>query len=66
MNVELKAFTNRQFTFVVKSPSTSWFLKKAAGIETGSGTPGHAGAGKVHWKQIYEIAEIKKQDPGLE
>ena len=34
--VELSAFSNRSFTFRVKTPPTSWFLKRCAGIETGS------------------------------
>ena len=34
--VELSAFSNRSFTFVVKTPPTSWFLKKCAGVEAGS------------------------------
>lgn len=34
--VDLSAFSNRSFTFVVKSPPTSWFLKKCAGVELGS------------------------------
>lgn len=34
--VSLSAFSNRTFTFVVKTPPTSWFLKKCAGIEKGA------------------------------
>jgi len=63
--VELSAFSNRTFTFLVKTPPTSWFLKKCAGIEEGSKRPGHDLVGKVHVKQIYEIALAKQQDAHL-
>ena len=60
--VELSAFSNRSFTFVVKTPPTSWFLKRCAGIESGAARPGHDVVGKVHAKQIYEIALVKRTD----
>ena len=63
--VLLSAFNNRSFTFVVKSPPTSWFLKRCSGIEMGSHRPGHDFVGKVHVKQIYEIAKMKQQDEHL-
>jgi hypothetical protein len=50
---------------VVKSPPTSWFLKKCAGIENGSKRPGHDLVGKVHVKHIYEIAKAKQADEHL-
>ena len=63
--VELSAFSNRTFTFVVKTPPTSWFLKRCAGIEDGSKRPGHDIVGQVHVKQIYEIAKAKQADSHL-
>ena len=63
--VELSAFSNRTFTFVVKTPPTSWFLKRCAGIEDGSKRPGHEIVGQVHVKQIYEIAKAKQADGHL-
>jgi len=63
--VELSAFSNRTFNFVVKTPPTSWFLKRCAGIEDGSKRPGHDIVGKVHVKQIYEIAIAKQADAHL-
>ncbi|CAO1612726.1 unnamed protein product [Parajaminaea phylloscopi] len=57
---------DRTFTFVTKTPPTSLLLKRAAGITTGSGRVGSAGAegiaGTVSIKHIYEIAKIKMQD----
>ena len=63
--VVLSAFSNRSFTFQCKSPPTSWFLKKCAGIETGASRPGHDIVGNVHVKQIYEIAKVKLKDKHL-
>lgn len=60
--VSLAAFNNRTFTFECKTPPTSWFLKKCAGIEKGSKRPGHDIVATVHVKQIYEIALVKKRD----
>mmetsp|Transcript_23036 Transcript_23036/g.33716 ORF Transcript_23036/g.33716 Transcript_23036/m.33716 type:complete len:146 (+) Transcript_23036:47-484(+) len=65
MPVVLSAYDNRSFTFVVKSPPTSWFLKRCAGIDKGANRPGHETVGKVHTKQIYEIAKIKQQDEAM-
>ncbi|RLN86940.1 hypothetical protein BBJ28_00009802 [Nothophytophthora sp. Chile5] len=60
--VVLTAFTDRTFSFTTKTPPASWFLKKAAGITSGSATPGQAVAGSVSLRQIYEIAKVKQQD----
>ncbi|CAI5729615.1 unnamed protein product [Hyaloperonospora brassicae] len=60
--VVLTAFTDRTFTFTTKTPPTSWFLKKAAGISSGAATPGQQVVGSVHLRQIYEIAKVKQQD----
>ncbi|KAF9350729.1 hypothetical protein BGX34_001022 [Mortierella sp. NVP85] len=58
---------DRTFTFVTKSPPTSFFLKRAAGIEKGATNIGksHPFAGKVNLKQVYEIAKIKQADEGM-
>jgi large subunit ribosomal protein L11 len=61
--VVITAYGDRSFTFVTKSPPNSHFLKKAAGIEKGSQTPGKARpTGQVTMAQIREIAEQKMQD----
>lgn len=56
---------DRTFSFVVKTPPTTHFLKKAAGIEKGTGKPGHEVVGTVSLKHIYEIAKIKATDEHL-
>ncbi|KAI9140804.1 mitochondrial ribosomal protein L11 [Paraphysoderma sedebokerense] len=65
--VVLTVNPDRTFTFITKSPQTSYLLKKAAGIEKGSSKPGPDGeiAGKVSLKHVFEIARIKQKDEGL-
>ncbi len=62
--VVITAFSDRSFTFKMKTPPASFFLKKAANITSGSKTPGKPGAvaGKVTLKQCREIAEAKMED----
>ena len=60
--VVITAFGDRTFTFVTKTPPVSYFLKKAAGLQKGSQTPGKGFVGKVTMEQIREIAEKKMQD----
>lgn len=61
--VVITAYGDRTFTFVTKTPPNSYFLKKAAGITSGSQTPGKGGfAGKVTMTQIREIAQKKMAD----
>ena len=63
--VKLTAFTNRTFTFITKSPPTTYLLKRCAGIEKGATTPGRERVGSVTLKQVYAIAELKARDDHL-
>jgi hypothetical protein len=45
------------------APSVSWFLKKAAGIETASSRPGHSNVSSATLRHVYEIAKLKQADP---
>ena len=56
---------DRTFTFITKTPPTSYFLKKAAGIEKGTGKPGHEVVATLSLKHVYEIAKIKATDDHL-
>ena len=47
---------------VTKTPPTTYFLKKAAGIESGSQRPGHQSVATISAKHVYEIAKVKQQD----
>lgn len=60
--VIITVYSDRSFTFVSKTPPASYFIKKAAGIDSGSKTPGRAIAGKVTKKQLEEIAKQKMRD----
>ncbi|MFD1704865.1 50S ribosomal protein L11 [Methylopila henanensis] len=61
--VVITAYADRSFTFVMKSPPVSYFLKQAAGIKSGSKTTGKAApVGKVTQAQLREIAEKKMAD----
>src|ERR1700734_2600965 len=61
--VVITAYADRTFTFVTKTPPNTYFLKKAAGIEKGTQTPGKGGfVGKVTMAQIREIAAKKMED----
>ena len=61
--VVITAFADRSFTFVMKTPPNTYFLKKAAGIQKGTTTPGKGAAvGRVTTAQLREIAETKMKD----
>ncbi|MGA2111038.1 MAG: 50S ribosomal protein L11 [Anaerolineales bacterium] len=59
---EISIFTDGSFSFVLKTPPASVLLRKAAGIEKGSGEPNRNKVGKVTRKQVREIAEVKLKD----
>jgi len=60
--VVITVYGDRSFTFVTKTPPAAVLLKKAAGIEKGSGTPNKEKKGKVTEKQVREIATLKMPD----
>lgn len=60
--VEMTVYEDRTFSFILKSPPAAVLLKKAAGVEKGSGVPNREKVGKVSEAQIEEIAKIKMAD----
>ncbi|HPO75244.1 MAG TPA: 50S ribosomal protein L11 [Candidatus Pacearchaeota archaeon] len=60
--VEITVFEDRTYEFKLKTPPVSSLLKKAAGIEKGSGEPNKTKVGKVTEAQIEEIAKRKIED----
>src|SRR4030088_2068940 len=60
--VVITTYQDRSFTFEMKTPPVSYFLKKAAKLESGSKTPGRDKVGKVTKAQVKEIAEEKMKD----
>jgi large subunit ribosomal protein L11 len=60
--VVITVFADRSFTFEMKTPPVSHFLKKAANVQSGSKTPGRGSAGSVTKAQVKDIAEKKMKD----
>ena len=60
--VIITVYSDRSFTFVMKTPPASVLIRKALGIEKGSGTPNSAKVGKISRKQLEEIAKTKQPD----
>ncbi|MEL6398764.1 MAG: 50S ribosomal protein L11 [Cyanobacteria bacterium P01_A01_bin.70] len=60
--VEISVFEDRSFTFILKTPPASVLIKKAIGIEKGSGQPNKEKVGSITRSQIKEIAETKMPD----
>lgn len=60
--VEISVFEDRSFTFVLKTPPASVLIKKAVGIEKGSGQPQKVKVGSITRSQLREIAETKMPD----
>ena len=60
--VKITAFSDRSFTFIMKTPPASFFLKRMAKLESGSKTPGRGFAGSVTMAQVRKIAKTKMAD----
>jgi len=60
--VVITVYNDRSFTFIMKTPPASILLKKAAGIQKGSGVPNRDKVGKVTRAQLEEIAKTKDPD----
>jgi large subunit ribosomal protein L11 len=59
---EITVFEDRSFTFITKTPPAADLLRRAAGVDKGSGTPNRTKVGTVSRAKIREIAETKMQD----
>jgi large subunit ribosomal protein L11 len=64
--VEITIYEDRTYTFVTKQPPSSELLKKAAGIEKGSGEPNKTKVAKITREQLKKIAEQKMADLNTE
>ena len=60
--VVITVYSDRSFTFIMKTPPASVLIRKAIGIEKGSGTPNTNKVGKINRKQLEEIAKLKQPD----
>ncbi|WED42645.1 50S ribosomal protein L11 [Legionella cardiaca] len=60
--VQIAVYSDRSFTFITKTPPASVLLKKAAGIQSGSGTPNTKKVAKLKRSQLEDIAKMKQPD----
>jgi large subunit ribosomal protein L11 len=60
--VVISVYNDRSFDFIIKSPPAAVLLKKAAGLDKGSGVPNKEKVGKVTKAQVREISELKMKD----
>jgi len=60
--VEITVFEDRSFTFLTKTPPATDLLKKALGVEKGSGSAGHEEIGELPREKLREIARTKAKD----
>lgn len=60
--VVITVYQDKSFSFIMKTPPASYFLKKAANLKSASKKPGHDVAGQVTKSQIIEIAKAKMED----
>ena len=60
--VVITVYSDRSFTFIMKTPPASVLIRKALGLEKGSGTPNTKKVGKISRKQLEEIAKQKMPD----
>lgn len=60
--VVITVYSDRSFTFITKTPPASVLLKKAAGIQSGSGNPNTKKVAKLNVKQLEDIAKLKEPD----
>ena len=60
--VVITVYSDRSFTFILKTPPASVLIRKAIGIEKGSGRPNTQKVGKIKRKQLEDIAKVKMPD----
>jgi len=60
--VEITIYEDRSFTFITKTPPTSYLVRQAAGLEKASENPGREEVATITWAQVEEIAEVKMPD----
>nr|WP_146683524.1 50S ribosomal protein L11 [Limihaloglobus sulfuriphilus]AQQ71338.1 50S ribosomal protein L11 [Limihaloglobus sulfuriphilus] len=60
--IVISVYNDRTFEFIIKSPPAAVLLKKAAGLDKGSGVPNKEKVGKVTMAQVREISEMKMKD----
>ena len=64
--VEISIYEDRSFTFITKTPPTSFLIREAAGLEKAATEPGREEAGTITDAQVAEIAQVKLPDLNTE
>jgi large subunit ribosomal protein L11 len=59
---EISVYTDGSFTFILKTPPAAFLIRKAAGVDKGSGVPNKEKVGKLNRGQVKQIAEAKMKD----
>ena len=60
--VVITVYSDKSFTFIMKTPPATYLIKKAANLKSGSKEPGKISGGKIARSKLTEIAEIKMKD----
>jgi large subunit ribosomal protein L11 len=60
--VEITIYVDRSFDFIIKTPPVSELIRKKANVSKGSSRPHEQKVGKINWKDVEEIAQIKLPD----
>ena len=64
--VVITVYVDKSFSFIMKTPPTSHLIRKAAGLEKGSGLSGRESVGKISIEEVRKIAGIKMADMGVD
>lgn len=62
ISVLITAYEDKTFSYVMKSPPATYFIRKAAGLRSGSQKPGHDAVGEISVRALHAIAEVKRKD----
>jgi large subunit ribosomal protein L11 len=66
LRVQISVYEDKTYSWALKMPPASYFIKRAAGLARGAGRPGHEAIAAVSLKHLYEIARVKAPDmPGV-
>jgi large subunit ribosomal protein L11 len=63
--VVITAYEDKTFTWIMKTPPATYFIKQAAGIKSAAQKPGHQSAASISLKHLHEIARVKQKDTPL-
>ncbi|GAX78428.1 hypothetical protein CEUSTIGMA_g5869.t1 [Chlamydomonas eustigma] len=62
LRVFVRVYSDKTYDWILKTPPSSWLIKKASGLERAADKPGHEVIGNISLKHIYEIAKVKRRD----